>query len=158
MILSFIGDFFEGLLSLGLDIGDAGLSFLPFSFLSLCGGLLAFGGVGLMQSRYTQSGVLILIVSLLSGYVMALILQNAVIRPLYRIRHDPVKDENILSLEGKIVSEIVPNGFGSASFETKSGKLTYPVRSLDGERIRSNTPVKPVRFEGKILIVTPKTP
>lgn len=165
LIMGLIGDVFSavGDIVAHFDVhagfgGGFELSVLPTSLMSLSAGVLLFGGTGYLLGFSPLCSVPIAIfgIALAVGYLMSILIQNAVINRLRRIESPAHKNEDIFGMEGKVVDSIIEEGFGVVSFSTSAGKVTYPAKAEDGHRIGQGAAVIPVAFDKKILIVRNK--
>lgn len=151
--LSVLGEFLESVSGameafLNFDI-NVDLNFLPISGVSICTGLIAFGGLGLLSGN--------LILALIIGYGAAMAVQT-VIRRLKRVKNEAMNREELYLCDGKIINTVLSGGLGTVEFDNIKGiATTFVCRGVDSSAVlKQNTVVKLVEFDGEIAIVRPK--
>lgn len=149
--LSVLGEFLEnvsGVMESFLDF-DIDLSFLPISGVSLCAGLIVFGGIGFMFNH--------IIPAIVIGYAAAMAVQM-VIKRLKGVEHEAVNREELYLCDGKIINTVLAGGLGTVEFDNIKGiAITFVCRSADpSEVMKQNTVVKLVEFDGEIAVVRVK--
>lgn len=155
LILSVLGEFLEGLsgafeavLNMDLDF-DLDLAFLPISGVSLCTGLITFGGLGLLFYNPWIAGV--------SAYIAAMIVQT-IIRRLKKVDHEAMNRDELFLCDGKIINTVLPGGLGTVEFDNiKGSSTTFACRAMSKEEmLKQNTVVELVDFEEEIALVRRK--
>lgn len=164
-VLSLLCDFFDGvadLVDLDLDfpeieIGDFHFALLPISSNSICGALLLFGTLGLVLSKSTSLPLWIInIIAIAAGYLGGILLQT-LINKLKKIEHPAMKEEELILFDASVVNAIPAKGLGKISISIpNSSSISYPAKSMDGERIPQNKEVYIDRIEKGIAYVYPK--
>ena len=151
--LSVLGEFLEnvsGALEAFLNFDfDIDLNFLPISGVSICTGLITFGGMGLLFNS--------LIPAIVIGYAAAMAVQM-VIRRLKRVENEAMNREELYLCDGKIINTVLAGGLGTVEFDNIKGiATTFVCRSTDAsEVLKQNTVVKLVEFDGEIAVGRPK--
>lgn len=153
LLLSVLGEFLENVTGaveafLNFDI-DIDLNFLPISGVSICTGLVAFGGLGLLFNR--------VILAVIVGYCAAMAVQM-IIRRLKRVKNEAMNREELYLCDGKIINTVLPGGLGTVEFDNIKGiATTFVCRSTDpAAELKQNTAVKLVEFDGEIAVVRRK--
>lgn len=164
-LLSLICDFFDGIsdaLGVAIDfpdieLGDFHIALLPISVNSICAVLLAFGASGLILEKVSGfTRVIILIISLLIGYLCGILIQT-LIKRLKRVEYPAIKEEELLLFNTHVVNTIPENGIGSISITIpNSSSVSYPARCVDGYRIEQEEEVEISYFEKGIAYVRTK--
>lgn len=151
--LSVLGEFLENVTGaveafLNFDF-DIDLNFLPISGVSICTGLIAFGGLGLLFDH--------IILAVVIGYGAAMAVQT-VIRRLKRVENEAMNREELYLCDGKIINTVLPGGLGTVEFDNIKGiATTFVCRNTDPSReLKQNTIVKLVEFDGEVAVVRPK--
>lgn len=148
--LSILGEFLENVSAaleafINLDLNFE-LNFLPLSGVSICTGLITFGGTGLLFSN--------VIVSIVIGYGAAMAVQT-VIRRLKRVKNEAMNREELYLCDGKIINTVLPAGMGTVEFDNIKGiSTTFVCKSADPlEELKQNALVKLSSFDGEVAIV-----
>lgn len=139
---------------LGLCPGDMTIGFLPVSAPSIYGGLIVFGGVGKALLLYGASDILALILSIVWGYVIAVVIQTF-LNKLRNHKALALTSDSVLSCEkGKVVNAILPHRLGKVSFVIDGQLISFIAKAENSEeKIAQNNEVEPIGFENKILVV-----
>ncbi len=139
---------------LGLCPGDMTIGFLPVSAPSIYGGLIVFGGVGKALLLYGASDLLALILSIVWGYVVAVVIQTF-LNKLRNHKALALTSDSVLTCEkGKVVNAILPHRLGKVSFEIDGQLISFIAKAENPEdKIAQNSQVEPIGFENKILVV-----
>lgn len=153
LILSVAGEFLENFASafefvLHAD-ADFDFAFLPISGVSICAGLIAFGGLGLMLHNPWIAGGL--------GYLAAVGVQT-VIRKLKKVKNEAMEREELYLCDGTIINTVLPHGLGTVEFDNIKGfSATFACRGVDREKkLKQNTIVRLVEFDGEVAVVKEK--
>lgn len=151
--LSILGEFLENVSAalesfLNFDVNFE-LNFLPLSGVSICTGLIAFGGIGLLFSNVIAAAVI--------GYAAAMAIQT-MIRRLKRVKNEAMNREELYLCDGKIINTVLPGGMGTVEFDNIKGiSTTFVCKSKDSaEELKQNTQVKLSGFDGEVAIVRRK--
>lgn len=142
-------DFFD------IDIGDDfELCLLPLSFNSLGAGLLVFGGVGSLLGQ-VLSGIPTLIISLVCGYITAVLIQSLIRRLKKFSAESNTFDTALLThCKAEVVSKIPADGYGVISVKVPDyGILQYPAKSYSGKDISIQTVVNIDCFKDGVAFV-----
>ena len=122
--LSVLGEFLEnvsGALEAFLNFDfDIDLNFLPISGVSICTGLITFGGMGLLFNS--------LIPAIAIGYAAAMAVQ-LVIRRLKRVENEAMNREELYLCDGKIINTVLAGGLGTVEFDNIKGIATTFART-----------------------------
>lgn len=151
--LSVLGEFLEsvsGALDALLNFDfEFELNFLPLSGVSICTGLITFGGIGLLfQNAIIATAVC---------YAAAMAVQT-VIRRLKRVKNEAMNREELYLFDGKIINTVLPGGLGTVEFDNIKGiATTFVCRNEDRTKeLRQNTIVKLVKLDGEVAVVRKK--
>lgn len=157
LALSVLGEFFEsigGALEAALNIDfdfdiDVDLAFLPLSGVSICAGLITFGGCGLLIHNVW--------IALACGYGVAMLVQTG-IRRLKKVKNEAMDRSELYFCDAKIINTVLPGGLGTVEFDNIKGTATtFVCRSEDRtEQLKQNTEVVLVDFDGEVAIVKKK--
>ncbi len=135
------------------------LGLLPTSAMALSTLAIVFGAVGSIMTYKGVTGIITFIVSIIIGYVAAVIVQSF-IRTLKKIQveNTGVDEEELLLYDGTIVDTILPGQLGTVSFLTlKNIRVSYPARCADEEmRLSTGRVVRVIERKNGIFIVEPK--
>lgn len=155
LLLSVLGEFLESLtgaleafLNFDFDL-DVDLDFLPLSGVSICTGLIAFGGIGLLFNH--------VIIAIAAAYAAAMVIQT-IIRRLKRVENEAMSREELYLCDGKIINTVLPGGLGTVEFDNIKGiATTFVCRNTNTkEELKQNTAVKLVEFDGEVAVVRRK--
>lgn len=130
-------DFFD------IDIGDDfELCLLPLSFNSVGAGLLVFGGVGSLLDQ-SLSATATLILSLVCGYITAVLIQSLIRRLKKFSAESNTFDTALLThCKAEVIAKIPAGGFGVISVKVPDyGILQYPAKAFSGKEIPAGTVV-----------------
>lgn len=153
LILSAAGEFLENLTGAFETVlhadADFDFAFLPLSGVSICAGLIAFGGLGLLIRNPWLAAA--------CGYLAAMAVQT-VIRKLKKVKNEAMEREELYLCDGLIINTVLPGGLGSVEFDNIKGiSTTFVCRSVNKEeKLKQNTIVKLVEFDGEIAVVKRK--
>jgi hypothetical protein len=135
------------------------IGLLPTSAMALSTLAIVFGAVGSIMTYKGVTGIITLIVSALTGYAAAVIVQSF-IRTLKKIQvnNTGVDEQELLLYEGTVVETILPGQLGTVSFLTlKNIRVSYPARCADEElRLSTGRVVRVIEKQNGIFIVEPK--
>lgn len=153
LLLSVLGEFLEGLsgafeAALNADI-NLDLFFLPISGVSLCSGLITFGGIGLILYNPWLAGI--------CAYIAAMIV-HTIVRRLKAVKNESMDREELYLCDGKIINTVLPGGLGTVEFDNIKGmSASFACKTADREEtLKQNTVVVLVDFEGEIALVKKK--
>ena len=138
-------------LHLGLCPGDMAVGLLPVSAPAIYGGLIVFGGLG---RALLLSQTLTLVLSIVWGYIIAVIIQTF-INKLRNHKAFALSSDSVLDCEkGKVVNAILPHRLGKVSFLIDDQLISFIAKAENPEnKIPQDKEVEPVGFENKILVV-----
>lgn len=128
---------------------DFDFAFLPISGVSICAGLITFGGIGLLLH--------IPLLAALCGYLAAVAVQT-VIRKLKKVKNESMERDELFLCDGIIINTVLPDGLGTVEFNNiKGSSTTFACRGVNRqEKLKQNTLVKLTAFDGEIAIVEKK--
>lgn len=163
-LLSILCDFFDGVGDLfdadfdfpDLPIGDFHIALLPVSANSICGGLLLFGVLGLVLQNASVLTILwINIIAIAGGYLAGIMIQT-MINKLRKVECTAMKEDELLLFDAFVVNAIPEKAMGSISITIPgSSSVSYPAKSMEGERIPQSKQVVIDHFEKGIAMVRP---
>lgn len=155
LILSVLGEFlegisgvFDGFMEADFDV-NIDLAFLPLSGVSICTGLITFGGVGYLSRNPWFGGA--------AAYIAAMIIYT-IIRRLKKVKNESMDREELYLCDGKVINTVLPGGLGTVEFDNIKGvSTTYVCRAEDKTmQLKQNTEVVLVDFDGEVAIVRRK--
>ena len=116
-----------------------------------------FGTLGLVLSKSTSLPLwMINTIAIAAGYLGGILLQT-LINKLKKIEHPAMKEEELILFDASVVNAIPAKGLGKISISIpNSSSISYPAKSMDGERIPQNKEVYIDRIEKGIAYVYPK--
>lgn len=127
-------DFFD------IDIGDFEICLLPLSMNSIGGGLIIFGGAGILLEQFLPETPA-LVAAIVCGYIAAVLIQSLIRRLKKFSAESNTFDTNLLTdCKATVVSKIPAEGFGVVSVKVPDyGILQYPAKSSSGKDIYCDT-------------------
>lgn len=147
LILDGISDLLQGLSFFDIHF-DFLPGILPLSPLQLCAFLTGFGGMGM--TLYTLNSYH-LVFALLIGFILSYLTYFS-LNKLKQVNSDALTEQDLLGMEGTVIVSVFENSFGSVSFNTKIGKITYTAQS--DHTILQGQIVKVIHIDGTIITVT----
>ncbi|MDO4272493.1 MAG: hypothetical protein Q4D16_02390 [Eubacteriales bacterium] len=129
-------DFFD------IDIGDFEICLLPLSFNSIGGGLIIFGGAGILLGQFLPKTPT-LVAAVVCGYITAVLIQSLIRRLKKFSAESNTFDTDLLTdCKATVISRIPAEGFGVISVKVQDyGILQYPAKSSGGKDIYADTVV-----------------
>ncbi|MDO5294544.1 MAG: hypothetical protein Q4F05_17555 [bacterium] len=146
IILGFlIGQFSNvtGIDGLDLSFGDFSLplSFSP-SLVFLV--MTIFGGIGMLLSNYIKGIPVVLTAAagLISGIIVAGLIQKFIIRPLKKAENtSAAKEEELIGVLATVSETIPKQGFGEITYVIYGNTYMAPAKSTNGEEISKRSEV-----------------
>lgn len=161
IVLSVIfGSFFEaiGIDGLDLDFDVFGVDlYLPVSPVLFILFSTVFGGVGwiLIDSSYSLSKLLIIIIAVLSGLLISLMVSLLVIKPLKKAQNTSSPSaEELVGVRATVTETIFEKGFGEISYIINGNSYNSPAKSTNGEEIIKGKDVAICWIENYVFYVT----
>ncbi len=125
--------------------------------MTLVGGITSFGGAGVMLSKYTGFGTLIVILlSLLCAIFLAILIYFFYVKPMENSENST--GFSIRDLTGKIGEVITPvpeNGYGEVIIKIGAGNTNQIAASFYNKNIPAGTIVVVIEAREDTLFVTP---
>ncbi|MCL2564994.1 MAG: NfeD family protein [Defluviitaleaceae bacterium] len=154
----------------GVGVGFIVISLLLGGLLDTEGGAFAFfkpiliavfltvaGGMGLLLTpRFygTAGSGIVLAISLLSGFLIATLLNFFVIKPLLRAQNTSTfNKKDTIGQIAKVISPIPQGGYGKISFSVSGSVVTSPAKSEDGDAVNKGESVEITQVEGSTYFV-----
>lgn len=148
IILSFIlGNLLEffGIDGLDLDFDFLGTDlYIPISPVLFLLFSTVFGGIGwiILLTVPDILPVFTIIISIIAGFVVSLMVDRLVIRPLKKAQNTSAPDtEELIGVRAVISEAIAENGFGEIRYVVNGNSYTAPAKSTDGSYIESGKDV-----------------
>lgn len=136
--VDFSADFFD------LDFGDVSISFLPISINSICMALLLYGGIGYTIASNGYPYLIANVTGGIVGYIGAVIIQT-LIKHLRKKQTLADTEDMMLAREGKVVTAIEPNKFGSVILSIEgSSDIQYTAKNVDTVKLTTKDKVEVV--------------
>ena len=114
--------------------------------------LTVTGGAGIiLSSRFDSvfSAPIVLTISVLSGLIIAGLLNRLVVIPLSKAQNTSAHDEQAtIGTWAKVISPIPQGGYGKIRYSVSGSVVTSPAKSEDGGEIKNGESVAIVYIEG----------
>ena len=115
--------------------------------------ITVMGGFGIILSSHFGT-IITLIISVLSGLLIASLINYLVIKPLYKAQNTSTFDKQaIVGTHAKIISPIPQGGYGKIRYSVSGSVVTGPAKSLDGGEIKNGENVNIIGIEGSTYLV-----
>ena len=119
--------------------------------------LTIMGGLGIILSARldgTFAAGIILIISILSGLIIAGLINRLIIIPLHKAQNTSAHDKQAtIGITAKIISPIPQGGYGKIRYSISGSVVTSPAKSEDGGEIKNGESVDIVYIEGGTYFV-----
>jgi len=148
-----------GFIALSLVIGELveieGTAFSIFRPTLIAVFLTVMGGLGMILTpRFDDGAGIVLVVSLLSGAVVASIIHFFVMIPLHMAQNTSAFDKSdTIGMAAKVISRVPQGGYGKISYSVSGSVVTSPAKSEDGGEIESGENVEIINIEGNTYFV-----
>ena len=148
-----------GFILVSLVIGEI-FDSTSFSFLrpTLIAVFLAVtGGLGLLLTPRlydTYGSGFVLTISALSGLFVAGLINHFIIRPLHRAQSTSAfYKQSAVGMTAKVISPILPGGYGKIQYSVSGSVVTGPAKSEDGGEISAGENVDIIQIEESTYFV-----
>lgn len=114
--------------------------FFPIAPMCILTFLLVFGGIGLLlyESMMPQ---LVILVSILCGYISAVILNKLVIIPMKKADSRAIATISLIGSNAKVITSIEPMRLGEVEVVTKHGRISYLAKSDTAIKVGSEVSI-----------------
>lgn len=138
------------------DFEDSDLSFKLLSIQGLTAFFMMFGYVGLTFSKSLKTnGIVSIISATIAGLISVWIISKIFNAAKKLHSSGTIKTDSFINQEGIVYLTIKENSIGKVNVTIGNRSREYSAKSLDGKEIPTDTPIKVIRSEGELLIVTP---
>jgi len=143
---------FDGDIDLDGDI--FGLPVSPLKPIIIMSFITTFGGIGIIALNKGLGSITSLVIALSSGLLVAILLYNFVVVPLYKSQNtSAISKEELIGYNAKTKVSIIGNNFGSITYTINGNTYSAPAKSIDGMDIYVGEEVRIVSIEKNTFYV-----
>lgn len=135
--------------------GDAsGVNISPLKPIVIVAFVTVFGGIGTIMMKIGLAAIIALVISLLSGLLIAFIIYRYIVVPLYKAQNtSSASQQELIGLKAKMKLGAKDDKFGRITYAINGNSYSSPAKSIDGKEIHTNEDVVIIDIKKNIFFV-----